>query len=181
MEPLADAQPAGTLLIISGPVGVGKTTIANELSTLLEADGIPHTFVDLDALAYTFPRSAADPFGDALALENLGAVWTNCRRRGARNLIVPRVVETREYPRKVADSVGVPDPLVCRLTASDRTLLQRVRTREIGSNLVWHEERSLRLSAELAKSGFEDFCVATDDRSITGIATEIRQRVDWTV
>ena len=51
------------LLLISGPVGVGKTTVANELSTLLEVDGIAHTFVDLDALTYTFPRSASDAFG----------------------------------------------------------------------------------------------------------------------
>lgn len=43
-------SPAGTLLLISGAVGVGKSTIANEPSSVLEDDGVSHTAIDLDAL-----------------------------------------------------------------------------------------------------------------------------------
>ncbi|NKB52714.1 MAG: AAA family ATPase [Rhizobiaceae bacterium] len=172
-------NPIQRLLLISGPVGVGKSTIANELSTLLEADEVPHTFIDLDALAYTFPRNAADPFGDGLALENLKSIWANCQRRGSKNLIVPRVVETESYPERVAEMVAIPDPIVCRLTASDQSLLERVRMREKGSNLSWHEKRSLELSAALEDANVNDFCVATDGRSITEIATEIMLEIDW--
>ncbi len=167
------------LLLISGPVGVGKTTVANELSTLLEVDGIAHTFVDLDALTYTFPRSASDAFGDILALENLTAVWGNCRRRGSKNLIIPRVVESRDYAMRISDAVSIPNPVICRLTASSQTLLDRVRIREIGSNLAWHEKRSLQLSNTLDKSGIEDFCVSTDQRTIKEIAEEMLQEVNW--
>lgn len=167
------------LLLISGPVGVGKTTVANELSTLLESDDVPHTFVDLDALTHTFPRSASDPFGNDLALENLAVVWQNSRRRGSRNLVVPRVVETQDDVKRISEAAGIPDPVVCRLTASDQTLLQRVQTREIGSSLEWHEKRSLELSAVLAKARLEDFSVPTDDRSITEIATQIMRQICW--
>ena len=173
------AKQNQVLLLISGPVGVGKTTVANELSTLLVNESVPHTFVDLDALTHTYPRSLSDPFGNALALANLTIIWNNGRNHGARNLIVPRVVETRDYAEHLAQSVGISHPIVCRLTASDRTLLERVRAREIGSNLAWHEKRSLQLSAELSKTRNEDFSIATDGRSITEIATEILQRVKW--
>jgi len=167
------------LLLISGSVGVGKTTIGNELSTLLEADEVRHTYMDLDALAYTFPRSSSDPFGDELAIENLIAVWANCRKRGSENLIIPRVIDSKAYAQKISDAVGIPNPVICRLTASDQTLLQRVRTREIGSNLSWHENRTIDLSAELDKSAIEDFTIETDARSITDIATDIMQRISW--
>lgn len=167
------------LLLISGPVGVGKTAVANELSTLLEQDRVPHTFVDLDALTYTFPREPTDPFGNGLAMENLFAIWKNSRKRDSKNLIIPRVVETFDYAEKIANVVGIADPIVCRLTASDEILLERVRTREIGSNLAWHETRSLELSKALAETRIENFCVSTDGRSITDVATEILQTVCW--
>lgn len=168
-----------TLLLISGPVGVGKTTIANELSVLLEADDIPHTFVDLDALTYTFPRPDDDPYGDRLALENLRAVWANARLQCARNLIIPRVVETATYPGRIAETVGIDNPVVCRLTASDKTLLERVRMREKGSGRDWHEKRALQLSFLLDQIGLEDFCISTDDRTICDVAREIKGRVNW--
>jgi len=59
------------LLIISGPVGVGKTTVAEELNSILSREGIAHTYIDLDVLAETYPRLADDRFNSRLALRNL--------------------------------------------------------------------------------------------------------------
>ena len=170
---------AETLLLISVPVGVGKTTIANELSNLLEHDGVPHTYIDLDALTYTFPRSEADPFGNELALKNLSAMWENSRKLGSKNLIIPRVIESKAEATNIAAAVGIEAPIICRLTASDDTLLERVRAREIGSGLGWHEKRSIQLSAELSESKVEQLCIATNNRSVTEIATELMQQVKW--
>jgi broad-specificity NMP kinase len=168
-----------TLLIISGPVGVGKTTVANELSTLLENADVPHTFLDLDALTYTFPRTQEDPFGNALALRNLAEVWKNARAVGSKNLIIPRVCGSRSYANKLANVVGHENPTVCRLRASNQNLLDRVRAREIGSNLEWHERRSLELSSQMAEYAFEDFIIDTDDLSVTDVASEIFRLVSW--
>ena len=65
------------LLIISGPVGVGKTTTAEELSAILEGEEVDHSFVDLDGLAKTYPRPPDDRFGVRIALRNLRAVWAH--------------------------------------------------------------------------------------------------------
>jgi hypothetical protein len=41
-------------LLITGPVGVGKRAVGLEASRLLEAAGVPHAEVDVDALAWCF-------------------------------------------------------------------------------------------------------------------------------
>ena len=167
------------LLIISGPVGVGKTSVANELSTLLEHNFVSHTFIDLDSLTYTFPRTSKDPHGNELALENLKEVWKNSRKRSVRNLIIPRVVEAPSHVTDISLAVGITKPILCRLSASDETLIERVRSREIGSGLEWHEKRSLELSKKLEHVSLEDFCLTTDNCSINEIAKDLMLRIDW--
>lgn len=62
------------LILISGPVGVGKTTTASALSDALNTHGASHCLVDLDGLRYTYPRPKDDRFGLRLGLKNLEAV-----------------------------------------------------------------------------------------------------------
>jgi hypothetical protein len=167
------------LLLISGPVGVGKTSVADEVSSLLDDANVSHTFVDLDGLSYTYPRDDDDPYGDDIALENLSAIWGNSRKRGVDYLIIARVIESREYADKLAASVNIKTPIICRLTARDETLLARVRNREIGSGLEWHEKRALQLSGELEESRVDDFCIATDLRSVTQVARDVLAQIGW--
>ncbi|MEP1539436.1 MAG: AAA family ATPase [Paracoccaceae bacterium] len=166
-------------LLISGPIGVGKTSIAETISALLQVDNVPHTFIDLDALTYTYPRSVSDPFNSALALESLTSIWAHCRKRGSRNLVIARVVESASDVEDIANAIGVSRPILCRLTAPDQTLLKRIRNRNTGSNIPWQESRSLQLSAAMKDDGIEGFCIATEGRSMTEIATEISQLVTW--
>ena len=173
------SSPDTHLVLISGPVGVGKTSVAQELSGQLEQRSISHTIVDLDNLAQTYPRPKDDPFGQILALENLKALWTNARARGVQNLVVARVIESAEGARRVADAVGACRVKIVQLTASDDTLLQRVRRREIGSGQSWHEARALELSEKLSKADFSDLVVNTDQRTLSDIAREIFEAFNW--
>ena len=166
-------------LLISGPVGVGKTSIAETISALLQADHVPHTFIDLDALTYTYPRSASDPFNSTLALESLASIWTHCRKRGSKNLVIARVIESASDVADIAKATGISRPILCRLAASDQTLIKRIRNRNTGSNITWQESRSLQLSTAMKDAEIEDFCVVTEGRSMTEIATEISQLVTW--
>ena len=167
------------LLIITGPVGVGKTSVGEELSGFLETHGVAHTFVDLDGLAKTYPRPRDDRFGEQLALKNLNAVWGNAFETGVRNLIIARVVESLAGIQRIKEAVGAARCTVVQLSACDETLIARVRRREQGAGRDWHEHRALELSAQLRGAGLADHIVDTDDKYLDAIAREIRFCIAW--
>src|SRR5687768_15798886 len=69
-------------LWISGPVGVGKTTVGYEVSTLLDRDGVHHTFVEYDVLAQTYPAPPGDRFNTRLSLRILVDLWRHASAAG---------------------------------------------------------------------------------------------------
>ncbi len=167
------------LLVISGPVGVGKTTVGQEISNRLDRQGVPHTFIDLDALTQTYPRPAGDPYGYRLAFANLQAVRANGVAAGSRNLIVSRVVEDRSQYEALQAALPGGVPTICRLMASEAVLLDRVRKRELGAGLGWHERRALELAGRLRQSGPADVVIDTDSRKPADIAEALVAKVTW--
>ncbi len=167
------------LLIISGPIGVGKTTVSEEISNILVEEEKPHTLLDLDVLAETYPRQLDDRYGSKIAIKNLSCVWKNCRDAGAKNLIIPRVIEKPGDLEEILLAVPGSVPTLCQLKASDQTLMERVRKREIGSGYIRHEKRSLELSRILNATDPSDFVVETDGRSVIDLAIEISGKVNW--
>ena len=169
-----------TVLLLSGPVGVGKTTVAGELGDALETRGISNTVVDLDGLRWSYPRPARDPWNNDLGLENLRAIWGNAFRRGIRNLIVATVVETEEFVAAVQDALGEVTIRTCQLSATRETLIERVERREIGSGRDWHVARAQELAGQLAGNHTPaDLRVATDARDVIDIARELADRIPW--
>ena len=75
------------LLVISGSMGAGKTTVLYEASDLLPEVGIAHAAIDLDCLAVLHPQR--NPHGQRLAFANLAVVWPNYAAAGA-ELTLPR-------------------------------------------------------------------------------------------
>lgn len=167
------------MLVVSGPVAVGKSTVANAASALLIQRGVTHTVIDVDRLTDTFPRPADDPFGDRLAIRNLKDVWANAAAAGSRNLILARVVETDQILQDFMDAVPGAAPVVCLLRARPETLIDRVRQRETGERRDWYEARSLDLAQSLEHAAPFDFVVDTDDRAPSDLAEQIVDRVAW--
>ena len=161
------------ILIITGSVGVGKTTVATEISELLEQAEIAHAFVDLDALRWCYPRRPGDRFSTNLAMKNLAAIWTNFREYGAASLVVADVIETRSELDRYCATIPGADIFVVRLTASLNTLAERLKQRELGAGLAWHLQRAPELSAIMDRNRVEDLLVATDGKTVTQIAEEI--------
>ena len=170
-------QRAPSLILISGPVGVGKTSVAQEMSTLLVAQEIAHTFMDLDALTHTYPRPRDDTYGQTLALKNLQAVWSNAQASNPLLLVVARVIETKASARQIADAVAIDQFKIVQLSARDETLLERVRKREIGKDRAWHEARAIELARNLSETDFADLIIQTDDLKPTEIAAELSQKL----
>ena len=167
------------VLLITGPVGVGKTTVALEVSALLERAGVPHACADMDSLRWCYPSPSHDPFRVALGLQNLAAVWANCRAAGAERLVLAGVVESRDELAGYRTAVPGATILVVRLRASVGTLTGRVAGREVGAGREWHLRRAAELAAQMDRDRVEDIVVETEGRSVPAVAREVLARSAW--
>ena len=125
------------MLVITGPVGVGKTTVAAALSELLGQAGLPHALIDLDWLRWCYPSPAEDPFQFALGIQNLAAVWSHYQAAGAAHPILVDVVETRATLDSYQATIPHAEFLLVRLHADLATLRQQLAGREAGASLAW--------------------------------------------
>jgi hypothetical protein len=80
-----DRVPAGRGARHQWSVGVGKSTIAYEVSNQLQAAGIGHALLDSDELDRLFPVPADQV---ELGEQNLRAVWSSFAKRGATRLVL---------------------------------------------------------------------------------------------
>ena len=167
------------VMVVTGPVGVGKTTIATEISALLADVGILHACVDMDGLRDAWPAPPDDRFNSALGLRNLAAIWRNFHEAGAERLILADVVEQRSDLDSYREAVPGADVLLVRLRASVATLQGRIERREAGVGRDWHLHRAAELEAQMDRDALEDLLVETDGRSPDDIAREILARSGW--
>src|SRR5919204_2152456 len=109
---------ATPVLVVTGPVGVGKTAVAVEMSNLLGEMLVAHAVVDMDWLRWCYPSPEHDPFHIALGLQNLASVWANYRAAGAGRLVLVDIVETRSQLATYQAAIPGADILVARLSAT---------------------------------------------------------------
>jgi energy-coupling factor transporter ATP-binding protein EcfA2 len=168
------------VLVITGPVGVGKTTVAGAMSELLDQAGVAHALVDVDYLRWCHPSPPDDPFHIALGLRNLRAVWANYREAGAERLIVVDIVESRADVAGYQAAVPGAEIRVVRLQAALPTILRRLEGRETGASLLWHQQRAAELVAQMTRDRVEDLLVDTEGKRVPEIAQEVLARARWT-
>ncbi len=167
------------VLLVTDPVGVGKTTVGGEVSALLSRAGAAHAFVDVDSLRWCHPSPPHDPFRTALGLQNLAAVWANCQAAGAERLVLASVIESRDELAGYQAAVPGAAILVVRLRAPVATLTDRVARREVGAGHEWHLRRAAELAAQMDRDRVEDIVVETEGRSVPAVAREVLARSTW--
>ena len=175
----AASAPSTPVLVITGPVGVGKTTVAGAISELLTGAKIAHAVVDLDWLRWCAPSPADDPFHIALGLQNLALVWANYRAAGAERLILVDIVETRALLDQYQVAIPMAAITVVRLHATLATLRSRLAGREFGASLVWHQQRAAELLGLMEAHPVEDFRVDVEGMTVLEIAQEILAQSQW--
>ena len=166
-------------IIVTGPVGVGKSTVAEAMGYLLLAAKVPHANVDFDQLTAGPRPTDDDVWGTKLGLSNLAAIWKNYQLAGARRLIIARVIESRSELDGFRQAVPGADIVLVRLRAAAETLQARVRRRGPWRDMEWHLKRSVELGAQLDAQPFEDVLIETDDRDVTAVARDVLQRAGW--
>jgi adenylylsulfate kinase-like enzyme len=165
------------VLVVTGPTGVGKTSVADAVASQLRAREIGHAFIDLDQLRLAYPHPEGDRSNERLALRNLAAIWPNYRDNGAECAVLPTVVETRDGVNGIAASIPKARVLVVRLHAPLIVIRERLQSREHGIALTSHLQRAAELMDVFDHHQPQDITIATEGRSVPEIATEILE--EW--
>lgn len=166
------------VLVITGPVGVGKSATARAVSECLDERGVAHAFIDMDWLRWCHPAPGEDPFHVRLGLRNLAAVWSRYQEAGARRLILADVVERREAVAEYRAAIPGAMVQVVRLRAAPATIRQRLEGRETGASLAWYLHRAAELDQLMDAEQVGDLRVDTDGKTIEQVAREVLAQAD---
>ncbi|GAB3426730.1 P-loop NTPase family protein [Flindersiella endophytica] len=172
-------------LLLSGVIGVGKTTVAQAVGVLLTAGGHRTAVVDTDALAQFGPPPVAGAGGgerrdfyDRLKCANLAAVWANFAASGAEYAVVAGGIETAELRHRYETALAGCEVRLVGVTAPLETVRRRLRARDSGEKLDRHLATLPDQAGHLAAAAIEDFTV-TNDRPPAEVAREIVALAGW--
>ena len=165
-----------SLLIITGTMGSGKTTVLGEASDILALRGIAHAAIDLDALGLAHLPSAG---GDGVMYRNLQSVCENYSSLGVKRLLLARAIEDCAELERCRGIVAASDTAVCRLTASIETMEQRVKQRESGVLRENYVARVAKLNTILERAQLENFTITNENRQLNDVAHELLLKAGW--
>jgi gluconate kinase len=168
------------VLLIGGRAGVGKSTVAWEVSSRLQRLGVAHAFVEGDFLDQVHPAPADDPARTRITARNLASIWGNYRELGQRRLIYCNTVAVLEADMITEAMGGDTTPIGVLLTADDAVTAERLRGREIGSELESHVTRSAGMARYLAVETPEwVHRLGTDGLAVPEVAERIVELSGW--
>jgi adenylylsulfate kinase len=167
------------VVVISGTVGSGKTTIATRLHDKLVQRGYASAVIDVDFLCEAEPRTPDDPYNSDLGIKNLAAIWPNYKEFGVEYMVLARVVEEADERAKYDAAFGIPVKIV-RLEVPSALRKERLIERESEPQwLEWHLNRTDELAAIMRERELEDFVVVNDERSPDDTVAEIIRLLGW--
>ena len=166
------------MLIITGTMGAGKTSVLAEASDILALRHIAHAAIDVDALGLAHLPSGAS--SDAVMYGNLRSVCKNYAALGVERFLLARAMEDRAQLELCRDIVPTANTIVCRLIASMAAMKQRVKRRETGLSQREYVARVAKLNVILDRVRLEDFTVTNESRSLTDVALEMLIKAGWT-
>jgi len=165
-----------SLLVITGAMGAGKTSVVGEASDILTLHYIAHAAIDVDTLGLACLPTASG--NDDVMYGNLRSVCDNYASLGVTRFLLARALESRAELDLYRGIVLATDTVVCRLTADIETMERRVKERESGVSQREYVARVAKLNVVLDHARLEDFCISSENRSITEVAHEML-RAGW--
>jgi hypothetical protein len=166
-----------SLLIITGAMGAGKTSVMGEASDILTLHRVAHAAIDVDALGLaSLPTNSGN---DEVMYANLRSVCVNYASFGVTRFLLARALESRSELDRYREIVLAANTVVCRLTANIETMERRVKERESGVSQREYVARVAKLNVILDRARLEDLSISTENRSATEVAREMLVRAGW--
>lgn len=163
-------------IVVTGPVGAGKSTVMAAATDMLAARGISHVGIDMDYLRWVYPEPPGDSFGAELGYRNLGAMWPNLREGNPRCVVIADVVEHPAQARKYEAAMPGVRVIVARLDVPLPVILERLEGRERPETIAWYRNRAPELQGIMAREGVGDIVIDVGIRTPDDVAGEILRR-----
>ena len=167
------ARSDGVALLVTGPLGSGKTSVAAEVGALLEHAGVPNAVVDLDWLAWVGP-GITDERLLAVLHDNLRAVLNRFRVEGISRFLLARTVQSAAELTALADAVAPAQLTVVRLEVPTEVAAERVRQRAPVDSVLTDHDLSQQTELWTASTLLDaDAVVDNGERPLSAVAAEV--------
>ncbi len=158
------------VLVVTGGLGAGKTSVAVEVGEVLDARGEPVSVVDLDQLCWTSPAGSSSLTVDDVLHGSLAALLPVHAAAGVHRLVLPRLLRTAAQVGALREVIGPASMLVVELTATAEARTERLRRRDSGAVLDGH---LTEVGTLLPDDGAADVRLATDGLAVRDVALEV--------
>jgi hypothetical protein len=118
------------VLVVTGPVGVGKSAALNEADVILPSAGVSHATVVMQEIARSGPAAPGDPWNEQLMWRDLAVLWSNYSEQGVDRLLLERLIEQREQLQPIHAAVPNAAITIVRLRAPLEVIEDRIARRE---------------------------------------------------
>jgi hypothetical protein len=173
MSERASGGPVGVL--ICGAYGTGKSTVAEEIATRLEAGGVPYAAVDLDWLWWFDTGKGDDAAAERLGLDNVADVVENDLAAGIRRFVFAGWFEDQQELDAFRAVVAFPLTVV-ELAAPWETIERRLRSSPTAGRL--DDLQQAREQVDAAAGPTVDATI-DGDRPVADVAQDILRLLRW--
>jgi hypothetical protein len=166
-------------ILLTGTVGVGKTSVLVEIGEALELAAVPYAIVDLDWLAWLRPSEGSGASVQQVLIRNLEHVVGTFRGAGVERLVLARALRRPDEVDAIRGALGPTGFSVVRLVAAPEVIEERLGARDRGTQLAEHLAEATGFAADAESAGIGDLVISTDGRSTAALALEVLERAGW--
>jgi hypothetical protein len=166
------------VLLLTGAVGVGKTTVSYEVRLRLAQADVRHVLID-DEFALVHPHPIDDLRGERVRARALRALWAIYEDAGIDRLVLSRVIESDGDLEQIRSAIPDADVQVYWLVAPFEVLAERIRSKGVPTAEEWCLNRAADLLQIWDSNPIRAQVVDTVGRSVPDIADEVVTKSGW--
>jgi cytidylate kinase len=159
-------------VLLTGPPGAGKSSVLEELATLLEIEGLEFGALESEQLAWGSPWLCGEQW-----LGQVRTVLGLQRQAGRHRFLIAATTETTEELAAVRDAIAVDRLVSALLVAPPDVVAARIDARESDAWPGKQEliEHARHLAISMRNLAGIDIRIDTDGRETGDVAVELRE------